>query len=206
MLVTGCAGGSGSARTRTTVPAGPVSTGTNDPGLIPSGTELVIRTNERIETKAATAQGKVFSAQIARDIVDTAGNVLVPSGSPAELMVVDSSDGGTSGTASLDLAVSGMTVSGTRYAVDTETGRESGRAGVGANRRTGRLVGGGAILGTLIGAAVGGGTGAAIGAAIGAAGGGAVQVLTRGNEVRVPAETVMTFRLDAPVRLRGYGQ
>jgi hypothetical protein len=207
MLATGCAtSGSGTSRTRTTVPSGPVSTGSNDPGLIPSGTELVIRTNERVETKAATAQGKVYSAQTARDIVDTSGNVLVPSGSPVELMVVDSSGGGTAGTPSLDLGVSGITVRGTRYAVDTETERESGRGGVGANRRTATMVGGGALLGTLIGAAAGGGAGAAIGAAIGAAGGGAVQVLTRGNEVRVPAETVMTFRLDAPVRLRGYRQ
>jgi hypothetical protein len=63
------------------------------------------------------------------------------------------------------------------------------------------MVGGGALLGTLIGAVAGGGAGAAAGAAIGAAGGAAAQVLTRGDEVRVPPESVLTFRLDSPLRL-----
>lgn len=66
------------------------------------------------------------------------------------------------------------------------------------------MVGGGAALGTLIGAVAGGGKGAAIGAITGAAGGAAIQVLTRGKEVNVPAETVLTFRLDQPWRLEGY--
>jgi hypothetical protein len=66
------------------------------------------------------------------------------------------------------------------------------------------MVGGGAVLGTLIGAIAGGGKGAAIGAAVGAAGGATAQVLTRGEEIRVPAESVLTFRLDQPWRLEGY--
>jgi len=41
-----------------------------------------------------------------------------------------------------------------------------------------------------------------IGVLAGAAGGAGVQVLTRGKEVRVPAETVLEFRLDKPVDLR----
>jgi hypothetical protein len=73
---------------------------------------------------------------------------------------------------------------------------------VGANRRTAEMVGGGAVLGTLLGAIAGGGKGAAIGAAAGAAAGAGVQVLTRGKTVRVPAESVLTFRLDQPVTLQ----
>jgi hypothetical protein len=68
------------------------------------------------------------------------------------------------------------------------------------------MVGGGAALGTLIGAVAGGGSGAAIGAAVGAAGGAAVQVLTKGDEVRVPAESVLTFRLENPLQLEGYNR
>jgi outer membrane lipoprotein SlyB len=64
------------------------------------------------------------------------------------------------------------------------------------------MVGGGAVLGTLLGAIAGGGKGAAIGAVAGAAAGGTAQVLTRGKEVRVPAETELTFRLEQSVRLR----
>lgn len=75
------------------------------------------------------------------------------------------------------------------------------RPGPGANRRTAKWVGGGAALGTLIGAIAGGGKGAAIGAAVGAAGGATTQVLTKGSEVKVPAETMLTFQLDQPLRL-----
>ena len=66
------------------------------------------------------------------------------------------------------------------------------------------MVGGGALLGTLVGAIAGGSKGAAVGAAVGAAGGATAQVLTRGKEVRVPAETILSFRLNQPLRLQGY--
>jgi hypothetical protein len=36
----------------------------------------------------------------------------------------------------------------------------------------------------------------------GAAAGGVTQAVTRGHGVRVPAETLMTFRLEAPIRMR----
>jgi outer membrane lipoprotein SlyB len=63
------------------------------------------------------------------------------------------------------------------------------------------MVGGGAAIGTLIGAIVGGGKGAAIGAAVGAGAGVGTEVLTKGHQVRVPAETVLSFRLDQDLRL-----
>lgn len=207
LLTGGCSATTTSAgtRSRTVTPAGPVSTGTSDPGLIPARTEIVIRTNEAIEATAPAA-GKLYTAQTARDIVDSRGRVLVPSGSPVELVVVDSSRGGTGRTPSLNLAIASMTVNGNRYAVNSDTQTETGSEGLGRNERTAKMVGGGALLGTLIGAVAGGGKGAAIGAAVGAAGGAAVQVLTQGKEVKIPAETVMTFRLDSPIRLQGFSR
>jgi outer membrane lipoprotein SlyB len=74
--------------------------------------------------------------------------------------------------------------------------------GIGANKRTAEMTGGGAVLGTVVGAIAGGGKGAAIGAVVGGAGGAATQVLTRGKEVKVPAETLLTFKLDQPLRLQ----
>ena len=78
---------------------------------------------------------------------------------------------------------------------------ENRREGVGANKRTGQFVGGGAALGAIIGAIAGGGKGAAIGAVAGAGAGAGTQIITRGKEVHVPAETVLRFRLDRPLRL-----
>src|SRR5262249_40059549 len=54
--------------------------------------------------------------------------------------------------------------------------------------------------GAIIGAIAGGGKGAAIGAGAGAAAGAGVQVLTRGDRVNVPAESLLTFRLAQPLR------
>jgi hypothetical protein len=53
-----------------------------------------------------------------------------------------------------------------------------------------------------VGAVAGGGKGAAIGAASGAAAGAATQSFTRGKGIRIPAETVLNFRLEAPIRIR----
>jgi outer membrane lipoprotein SlyB len=96
-----------------------------------------------------------------------------------------------------------VTVQGRRYLVETSDLEQSSRSGIGKNRRTAEMVGGGAALGTLLGAVAGGGKGAAIGAVAGAAAGGTAQVLTRGKEVKVPAETLLTFRLEEPLRLHG---
>jgi len=72
----------------------------------------------------------------------------------------------------------------------------------GKNKRTAEAVGGGAALGTIIGAIAGGAKGAAIGVLVGAAGGAGVQVLNKGKDVRVPAETLLTFTLNKPASLQ----
>jgi hypothetical protein len=61
------------------------------------------------------------------------------------------------------------------------------------------IIGGGAGIGTAIGAIAGGGKGAAIGAATGAAAGTGVQLLTKGETLRVPVETLLDFKLQAPL-------
>src|SRR5581483_11729069 len=201
-LTTGCATHQGSAAR--TIPPGPVYTSPAPPGVIPTGTQLVIRTDETIDTDRAVPN-RLYSAQVDRAIVDSRGDQIVPAGAPAELIVVNTSTGGTVGTPQLELAVHSITVNGRKYNVVSDvTEQEAENKGLGANRRTAETVGGGALLGTLIGALAGGGTGAAVGAVAGAAGGAAVQVLTRGDRVRVPAETLLTFQLDRRLRLVGY--
>jgi hypothetical protein len=53
-------------------------------------------------------------------------------------------------------------------------------------------------VGAIIGAIAGGGKGAAIGAGAGSAAGAGVQVFTRGQQVKVPSETLLEFRLQQP--------
>jgi hypothetical protein len=171
-----------------------------DPMVISSGTEFAVRSNETIDSKTA-AVGQHFSALIERDILDSTGNLAIPKGSDAELVIRQTEDGGMTNASELVLDVDSVTVAGIRYMVSTEDIGEKGRDGIGANRRTGVMVGGGAGLGALIGAIAGGGKGAAIGAGVGAAAGAAGQILTKGGEVRVPAETVLNFKLEQDLRL-----
>lgn len=160
-----------------------------------TGTTIVIRTNERISAK--NSNGRVFSGIVDQDVVDGAGNVGIPRGSNAELIVRSASN------RDLALDLESVTVNGQRFAVATGTAdvAKGQKEGVGANKRTGEYAGGGALLGSIIGAIAGGGKGAAIGAISGAAAGVGTQVLTRGRNVNVPAETLLTFRLEHPLQM-----
>jgi hypothetical protein len=110
--------------------------------------------------------------------------------------------GGATGSPEMLLDLQSITIDGRRYLINAaDVAIESG-TGIGNNRRTAQTVGAGAALGTVIGAIAGGGKGAAIGVVLGGAGGAAAQVLTRGHDVQVPAETVLTFRLDKAVTLQ----
>jgi outer membrane lipoprotein SlyB len=100
------------------------------------------------------------------------------------------------------LDIQSITIAGRRYLVSTEDVVLDNDTGVGKNKRTAQAVGGGAVLGGIIGAIAGGGKGAAIGVLVGGAGGAGAQVLTRGHDVQVPAETLLNFRLDKPVMLQ----
>ena len=67
--------------------------------------------------------------------------------------------------------------------------------------RSGKVIGGVAVLGAIVGAIAGGGKGAAIGAASGAGVGTAAEVSTKGQKVHIPSETRLTFTLQQPVQL-----
>ena len=172
----------------------------NDWAVLPAGSSLSVRTDETIDEKNAF-EGRTFSASVVQDVSDSGGRIVIPRGSQARLIVRRVSEGGTMTSGNFVLDLESVTVNGRRYVVNTEDIKK-GETGIGANRRTAEYVGGGAALGTLIGAIAGGGKGAAIGAIAGAAAGGGVQVLTKGKEIRVPAETVLNFKLEEPLHLR----
>jgi hypothetical protein len=167
--------------------------------VLPAGTEVAIQTNEAIDSKTAHV-GQTFPAQVAQDVLSPSGQVLIPKGSEATLIIKQVSSGGTIGSSELALDLNTIHVAGRPYKVTSEAVTRSGE-GIGKNRRTAEMVGGGAALGTLLGAIAGGGKGAAIGAVAGAAAGGTAQVITKGKEVNVPAETVLKFKLDRALHL-----
>jgi hypothetical protein len=162
---------------------------------IPAGTLVPIRTEETID--ANWSDGRIFFGIVDRHVRDAEGRLAIPRGSRAELLVRTAPDG------DLVVDLESLLVNGNRYAIRAEENRVEAPPGEGisVNRRTGEYAAGGALLGTIIGAIAGGGEGAAIGAAAGAAAGAGAGIVARGRAVRIPAESVLTFRLERPLEL-----
>ncbi len=165
------------------------------------GTEISVRTEETIDS-AKAVEGQTFAAEVTADAHDTSGNVVIPRGSNAPIIIRSASKGGKiKGASDLVMDLASVSVDGREYSVSTVDLQEKGRSGVGANKRTGAFAGGGAAVGAIIGAIAGGGKGAAIGAGAGAGAGTLTQIVTKGH-IKVPAETILTFRLDQTLSVR----
>jgi len=161
---------------------------------LPQGTEIKVRTDTSIPAKPA--DNARYTATVSKDVNDSSGNIIIPHGSRARLVAIPSSDGKDT---TLDLR--SVTINGKSYLMQA-AGQSSGGApgGLGANKRTGMYVGGGAAVGALLGALMGGGKGAAIGAVVGGGAGAGTQVLT-GKKQDLPAETQLTYKLATNAQL-----
>ena len=169
---------------------------------LPAGALIPVRSEETIDA-AIAAQGQTYAAEVTRDVTDAGGAVVIPRGSNAQIIIRSAVKGGhIKGQSDLVLDLDSVSVDGRRYRLDTQDVVEKGRAGVGKNKRTAEFTGGGAVIGSIIGAIAGGGRGAAIGAAAGAGAGAGTQIVTRGKSIRIPAETILTFKLESPLRVQ----
>ena len=166
---------------------------------IPAGTSIQVRTTEPID--AQSVDGRIYTGTVENDVRDPQNRLAIPRGATAELVVRRGPDD------DLVLDLDSVTVNGRRYGVDATrnpvgtAGDAVRNSGIGANKDTAIHVGGGALLGAILGAAIGGGDAAAAGAVVGAAGGAAAQILTKGRRVRVPGETLLTYRLQSDLNL-----
>jgi hypothetical protein len=165
---------------------------------IPAGTRIRIRTDDRIDVHDH-ADDRVYYGRVAEDVIGEHGDVLIPRGAQAELMVTNL------GRHDMSVDLESIIIHDRRYMVAANAYEHARRPGLGENKRTGEYVGGGALFGTIIGAIAGGGKGAAIGALAGAGAGAGGEILTRGREVHIPAESILTFRLEEPLDIaRGH--
>jgi hypothetical protein len=169
------------------------------PQYVDPNTSIQVRTTQAVDQ--STIDGRVFTGVVDEDVRDTKGALAIPRGATAELVVRTGPDN------ELYLDLDSISMNGQRYAVDAtrhpvaKGGIDVKNSGIGNNDETIKHVGGGALLGTVIGAIVGGGKGAAVGAAAGAAVGAGVQVVTHGKRVNVPAESLLTYRLQSGLDL-----
>jgi hypothetical protein len=163
---------------------------------IPSGTPITVRMIDAVDSKVAHL-GQTFRASVDEPVVIN-GQTVIPRGADAlAKLVEDQQSGKFEGKTILTLALTDITING--QMIDTTTGDVT-RASSSRGARTAKVVGGATALGAIIGALAGGGRGAAIGAASGAAVGGGAEVLTKGQQVKIPSETRLNFTLQQPIQ------
>jgi hypothetical protein len=169
---------------------------------VPAGALISVRNEETIDS-AKAVEGQTYAAEVTKDVRDASGDIVIPRGSNARIVIRSASGGGKlKGAADLVLDLASVSVEGRRYELETVDLVEKGHDNVGLNKRTAKFTAGGAAVGAIIGAIAGGGKGAAIGAGSGAGGGAVAQVLTKGGSIKVPVETVLTFKLEQPLHVR----
>jgi hypothetical protein len=164
---------------------------------VPAGTRILIRTVDSIDSSKQKT-GFRFTANLETNLqVDN--TVVAPRGSTVYGRLAQASSAGRmSGSSDLTLELTDLVINGTAYPLMTSTYEVKGK-GEGGN--TAKKVVGGAGLGALIGGIAGGGKGAGIGAAAGAAGGTAVAASKKGQQLQIPSETLLEFRLAQPASL-----
>jgi hypothetical protein len=164
---------------------------------LPAGTNLVIRMIDGVDSERNSV-GQTFAASLDEPVVID-GRTVIPRGADVVVKLVDAKESGKlTGRTTLTLDLMSLKVDGRMVDVNTETVTEESSS---RGSRTAKVAGGTAVLGTIIGAIAGGGKGAAIGLGSGAALGAGAEILTKGQRVRIPSETRLTFVLENAVRL-----
>ena len=172
--------------------APPVATG--NVVTIPAGQSLLVRMIDAVDSKKNNV-GDVFHASLETDLVVN-DLVVARRGTDVYGRLAEAKEAGHyAGSAELQLELTRLVIDGKDYPVVSS---DYDLKGKGRGGDTAKKVGGGAVLGAIIGGIAGGGTGAAIGAGVGSAAGAGVQTLTRGQQVKVPSETLLEFRLQQP--------
>jgi len=162
---------------------------------IPSGTRISIRTIDGIDSRK-NHPGDRFQASLEEPLtVD--GNVVAPKGADVYGRLSESKKSGTfSGKSELQLELTGIVVNGQTVPLVTGEYEVKGKS---RTASTAKRTLGGAAVGTIIGAIAGGGKGAGIGAAVGGGAGAGSEIITKGDQVKVPSETLLEFTIQQDV-------
>jgi BON domain len=162
---------------------------------IPAGTLIPIRMTDTLDSQT-TQPNSVFHGSLAGDLV-VDGMVAARAGSTIVGRVVTAKDA-THFSGSSELSIELTRIDAGEQRIDVVTDAYT-KQGTGRGKNTAIKTGGGAGLGAIIGALAGGGKGAAIGAVAGGGIGAGANGVTRGQQVQIPTETLVSFHLSSPV-------
>ena len=165
--------------------------------IVPAGTRILIRLVDSIDSSKQKA-GFRFTASLETNL-QVEDTVVAPRGSTLYGRLAQASSAGRmSGSSQLTLELTDIVINGSNYPLLTSTYEVKGK---GEGGKTAKKVVGGAGLGALIGGIAGGGKGAGIGALAGAGAGTAVAASKKGEQLQIPSETLLEFRLEQPASL-----
>ena len=164
---------------------------------IPAGTRISVRTIDRIDS-TKNQVGDRFQASLEEPLTID-GNVVVAKHADVYGRLAESKKSGTfTGRSQLQLELTGIVVNGQTVAVVTGEYELTGKS---RGASTAKRTIGGAAVGSIIGAIAGGGKGAGIGAAVGAGAGAGSEIITKGDQVKIPSETLLDFTLQQDVSI-----
>ena len=163
--------------------------------IIDQGTQVTVRLLDPIDSEK-NQTGDTFHATL-NTALSSDGEEAVPAGTELTGHLVSvKSAGKFAGQSEVVLQLDSLKSAGQTYDLQTDQYKKTGSS---RGKNTAEKVGGGAVIGSIIGAIAGGGKGAAIGGAAGAGVGGGVQAATKGQQIKLPSETVLNFTLQAPI-------
>jgi len=173
--------------------------GMNTPAFvtIPAGTRIYVRTIDAIDS-TQNQVGDRFQASLEEPLL-VDGNEIVSRDAGVYGRLAESKESGTfTGRSQLRLELAAFVVNGQTVPIVTGDYELTGKSrGASTAKRTVA----GAAVGSIIGALAGGGEGAAIGAGVGASAGAGSEIITKGDQVKVPSETLIEFTLQQDVSI-----
>jgi hypothetical protein len=165
---------------------------------IPPDTTIPVRITQTLDS-ATTQQGDSFSGTVATDIIID-GLVAIRQGTSVSGRVSAVQEAAHyKGNSLLTVELTSINRRGEKLAITTDPYSVEGK---GRGKNTAEKVGGGAAVGAILGGILGGGKGAAIGAAAGGGVGAGANTITRGEQVQIPSESLVRFRLTNTLSLR----
>ena len=169
--------------------------------IIPAGARISVRTISAIDS-TKNHEGDRFRASLEEPLM-VDGNMVAAKGADVYGRLAESKTSGTfTGRLHLWVELTGVVANGKTVPVVTGEYELTGKS---RGASTAKRTVGGAAVGSIIGAIAGGGKGAAIGAGVGAGVGAGSEIITKGDQVNVPSETLLDFTLQQDVSIRRAG-